>query len=266
MHKDLFWAMIFCCLVACAPLERDTGRPTQNFPTTVWQESATAEVSLDSREIQAGEDPEELLQERGLQQGVSLVLNTWLNQRLLFREHSVDLPEGNATPFMRLAKGGELVHTRDTDMYAQTFKIQSIFKPQADVRGKITGLENERTIVGSHDQVLIQGHKWTSQAQDAFFVVARTAHEVDGDALRMIGYGRIYHVQDWMAQGRILEANLEVMAGDFVYPVWVSSQTVEEPQAPAEIEESVEEVVVEPKPRPGQKAPVQERSLPTETK
>lgn len=267
MHKDILGAMLICCLVvACAPLEKDTVRPTQNFPTTVWQESATVEVSLDSRKIQAGEKPEELLQERGVQQGVGQVINTWLNQRLLFKEQRLDLPAQNATSFVRMTKDGEAVYARDTDMYTQRFEVQSRFKPQASVRGKITGLENERTIVGSHDQVLIQGHNWTSQAEDAFFVVARTAHEVHGDAMRLIGYGRIYHVQDWMAQGRILESNLEVMAGDSVYPVWVSSRTVEVPRASAEIADSVEEEVVEPKPGSRQQTSVQERPLPAETK
>ncbi|MFP4048705.1 MAG: hypothetical protein ACLFT8_02035 [Desulfovermiculus sp.] len=267
MHKDLFGAMIFCCLVvACAPLEKDIARPTQDFPTTVWQESATVEVSLDSRKIQAGEEPEDLLQDRGLQQGVGQVISTWLNQRLLFREQRLDLPEENATSFVRVAQDGKAVYTRDTDMYTQRFEVLSQLKPQASMRGKITGLENERTIVGSHDHVLIQGHNWTSQAQDAFFVVARTAHEVDGDVLRLIGYGRIHNIQDWMAQGRILEANLEVMAGDYVYPVWVSSRSVEVPRTPAEIENSVEEVVVESKPRSSQQISVQERPLPAETK
>ncbi|MFO7877815.1 MAG: hypothetical protein R6U55_14665 [Desulfovermiculus sp.] len=266
MHKDLFLATIFCCLAACAPLEKDAGGPNQSLHTTTWQESATVEVSLDSQETQAGEDPEELLQERGLLQGVRKSLNTWLNQRLLFKEQRVDLAEENSTPFVRLANGGQAVHTRETDMYTQTFKIQSIFKPKASEQGEITDLENQRTIVASHDQVLIQGQEWTSQAEDAFFVVARPAHEVDGEALRMIGYGRIYHVQDWMAQGRLLEANLEIMAGDSVYPIWVSSQTVEVSQAPTEIEDSGEEVVVEPQPRSGQEASVQERPMPAETK
>jgi hypothetical protein len=266
VHKDLFWVMIFCCLAACGPLEKNTGRPVPTLHTTTWQESATAEVSLDYQEIQAGENPEELLQERGLQEGVSMVLNTWLNQRLLFKEQSVDAPEGNSTPYVRLAKDGAAVHARDSDMYAQTFKVQSILRPRENVRGEITGLENQRTIVASHDQVLIQGQKWTSQSEGAFFVVARPVHEVQDNALRMIGYGRIYHAQDWMAQGRLLETNLEVMAGDFVYPVWVSSQAVDVSRAHSEIEDRVEEVVVEPEPKPSQENSVQERPLPTETK
>jgi len=255
VHKSLVFLFIFCFCAACAQTQKNAAFLAEGIHTTQWQESATARVSCDLQDIPAGEDPKSILQERGLLQGVKSIFNSWLTKRLLFQQ----LPSGHSdtekTEFVQIDTKAEAVLDQETDMYTQTFDVQARFEPLAHLEGEIIDLEGERSMAASFDQVLIRGQSWTSRAQGAFFIIARTVPETQGQALRTIGSGRIYHVLGSLAQGQLLETNREIQVGDRIYPVWISTQGLkeEQPDMAPKADTDVPEVVVEPQPLPHQK-------------
>jgi len=244
--------MIFCLFSACGQMNKNARFPAQGPHTTPWQESATAKVSCDVQDIKGDEEPGFVLQERGLLQGVQSVFNSWLTKRLLFQEHPAEPLSAQTPDFVQMDSSPQAEHDQEADMYTQTLNVRTTFEPRANLQGTIIDLENERSMAANYDQILIQGQDWTSRADGAFFIVARPVPETHGQALRIIGSGRIYHVLGDLVQGQLLETNKEIHAGDVTYPVWVSARVVEEqePELGPEQEQSVPEVVVEPEPKP----------------
>jgi len=222
--------------------------------TTSKLDSATLEVSCDSRNISADQAPGTVLEKQGLRQGVQEVFNTWLTQRMLVYEQATQEPEPKSLVFVRgQESAGKTAFDQETGIYTQRYTVQVTFRPRAYLRGEIIALEQERTMAANYDQVLIKGGQWTDQAKGAYFLVARGVPETAQGVLRMLGSGRIYNVLGKMAQGRLMETNSEIKVGDFVYPV--QAEIFAEPEktsntAPPETEMDVEEVVVEPKPAP----------------
>lgn len=252
MYKSLVFLFIFCFCAACAQTQKNTAFLAEDLHTTQWQESATAKVSCDLQDIPVGEEPDSILQERGLLQGVKGIFNSWLTKRLLFQELPPGHSDTDKSDFVQIDTKAEAVLDQETDMYTQTFDVQARFEPRANLQGEIIDIENERSMAASFDQVLIRGQSWTSRAEGAFFIIARVVPEIQGQALRTIGSGRIYHVLGPLAQGQLLETNREIQVGDRIYPVWISTKGLEEEQADMAPKEDtdVPEVVVEPQPVP----------------
>lgn len=240
--------------MACAGTEEQSRPPADALHTTSKLDSATFEVSCDSRDISAGQKPGTVLEKKGLRQGVQEVFNTWLTQRLLFCEQLAHDPEPKSLVFVRGQEDdGKAAFDQETERYTQRYTVQVTFHPWAYLRGEIIALEQERTMAANFDQVLIKGGGWTAQAKGAYFLVARKVPETAQDVLRIISSGRIYNVLGKIAQGELMETNSEIKVGDFVYPVQAEIFAKSEKTsntAPPETEMDVQEVVVEPEPAP----------------
>ena len=231
------------------------------------------ETTCNSQRIPTGEDPAFVLRQKGLRKGMQEIFNAWLTQGLLFTEQAA-YESAASRPFVQA--DGQVAAFEDpkTGMYAHTFDVKARFEPSQSLQGTIKSLEHDRSMAARFDQVLIQGQGWISRAQDAFFLVARPVEEVGEDVLRIIGSGRIYHVLGDTAQGRLMETNSEVKAGDYVYPVWTESRAIQQKRPDVFSAEAVEEVVVEPDQgrkkddvhQRGLQQPPLERSGPIETK
>jgi hypothetical protein len=265
--KSLIVTLILCFCIACGSQKHSFSRLAEDPSTIQMEDSATVEVRCDGQDVPAGEDPYSVLEKIGVLRGAQDVFNAWLTQRLLFPEYDADKSAADKSAADKSAcdisasEGDEFVHIpltayaeheEETDMYAQSFKVQVELRPWAGFRGEIIDLQESRSMAAGFDQILIQGREWIARAEGSFFVVARPVPEIKGQAMRMIGSGQIYQVLGAFAQGKLLETNREIRVGDVIYPVWISARAlpVEEPVAKDTGIEDIQEVIVEPKTLP----------------
>ena len=246
----MLMASLFLVSACSSGMHSPEGVFPQALSPQPWEETAIAAVSVDPQDIPLGQEAGDVLQKKGLRQGVDTIFNRWMAQRLIFQEETKVDKDLCAQPFVRQEAPLQALQNEVTDIFSLKFELQATFAPCASFQGRIMDLENERSIVSTLDQVLITGGPWLSRSTDSFFLVGRPLNNDGRDVMRLIGSGQIFHVLGDLAQGRIMETNQEIKEGDRVFPVWVQSTGIKAPAPEPSAQENVSEVMVEPKPVP----------------
>ncbi|MFW6388831.1 MAG: hypothetical protein ACOCY9_02885 [Desulfohalobiaceae bacterium] len=236
-------------LAACqVPREQDSG-PFQEGSPRNYQHSTQVRVSIHPEEISAGGSPEELLWSRAEHVGMTQIMNHWLSQRLLLRPvKDGSLPEGGSF----LQRNGELSASQDeqTGIYTQEFVLESTLTAIEQASGRIVNLEDQHSIGGQFQHLIIQLSDAAPDEKGAYFMVATKSQDKGPGTHQLLGGGRIHHVLENTAQGVLMETRQEVRPGDMVFLLQSSVQPVaakqEERQERTRLPEQ-EEVLVEPK-------------------
>ncbi|ACV68587.1 hypothetical protein [Desulfohalobium retbaense] len=223
--------------------------PEYTGPAAIFEKEATIEVtSDDATPPQRADDAQmqETLWELGVQRGGEAIVNRFLRDPLILRGGVA----AGRTISPLIERQGEFKARADevTGAYSQYFTASGTLMPAKEFAGTVTAVEHDRYYSGQYDTIFLQLETpLPPNAQESFFLVAQTIPTGQAGYTRLVAGGRLYQVQDNVAQGRLLESLEEVEIGDTVFLMPLDLAPVAEAvPEPAEADADYPEVVVEP--------------------
>jgi hypothetical protein len=247
------WVMFVMMMVPGCFQDKNTSLVWSPKAPESFQESSVVNVMVGPEKIPEGSSPESELWSKALEEGMSRNLNTWLNRRVLFQASNQTAANPETTTFLNREGQFEARADEYTGVYSQKFSVSARWSPHIGVSGKISRLEEERTIGAQHNYATIDLLGARPGPEGAFFIAAHPEEHADGSVfLRAIGSGRIFRVTGNKAQAMLLETTRELVVGDPVFLVSTRAEPLfeapEEPEATADPD--LNEVVVEPRKEP----------------
>ena len=253
MRQSIVWLLFVLMLVpGCFQDKNSSLIRTPKAPDT-FQKTSVVNVMISPEKIPQGSSPEAELWSKALEEGMAKNLNYWLNRRVLFQASNQTMANPETSTFLDREGQFEAQADEFTGVYSQQFSVTARWKPQLPTAGKISRLEEERSIGGQNNYATIDLMGVKPGPEGAFFVAAHPEEHEDGSVyLRTIGSGRIFRVTGHKAQAMLLETTRELVVGDFVFLIKTTTKALqpapEEPEV--QVEPDADEVVVEPRMEP----------------
>ncbi len=253
MKKSIMWVMFVLMLLPGCFQETNSSLLWHPVPPETFQKSSVVDVMISPEKIPQGSTPEAELWSRALEEGMAENLNYWLNRRVLFQASNQTAANPESSTFLERQGQFEVHADEFTGVYTQQFSVAARWSPQLSRAGKISRLEEERSIGGQNNYATIDLMGVKPGSDGAYFIAAHPEEHADGSvSLRAIGSGRIFRVTGHKAQAMLLETIRELVVGDPIFLIDTMTRPVE--KEPEEVDMSAEpeldEVVVEPRKEP----------------
>ncbi|WP_045210684.1 hypothetical protein [Desulfonatronovibrio magnus] len=261
MKAVIWFLFIIMSLVSCRKNVEDTYFDSLGSYGHM-EETVSYSITLPGNVLKHGDGMEAMFMNEAGKECFRLTSRKVLNLQPLV-QGSQDGYTGRARQFLSLQ--GEIkpeIAPLTNDM-TQEFTCSLVAFPDYSLAGEIIGLEEERTIVGRKDRVVVRLFEDYPSTLPAFFLVGRGIREHGRDLVSIFGSGEIVQIVDApgrsqgagkgaLAQAEIMETNHEVNYNDLIFLAMLRVQAVQRDTDDSEEDVSgVQEIWITPEIRPG---------------
>ncbi|MFW5791201.1 MAG: hypothetical protein ACOCVU_00940 [Desulfohalobiaceae bacterium] len=245
--------LVLCACQSMRPQEVVPVIEQVSAPPVVIEKSATVSVVVSPDRVEQSQTPQKALLDKGLNQGMTRIINDILNDKPLVHVSDHQL---QAKPHSLLDTGQPFAAREDpvTSDFGASFELTATLTPVIGLTGMVVDLDDTRAIAAQNEYVTIRVAEPSFAAQDVFFMVGKAKMLNSGSYYEIIGSGKIISTSGDLAQSILMETVREIEIGDpvFLLDVEMGPVMVEEEVVPLQIEEAEEEeFVVQPMTEPG---------------
>lgn len=222
----------------------------------VYEDQATVEVRLSDSDLLRYSSDEDAMWQEARKLGLNEVFFKLLRRDIMFAPvQGGGFLDAHAGTYVQ---NGQITQYRDaeTNDLVQSFHFSARFAGDADLGGEVVTLEDKSYIAGSTDLLYSMLYNKTPVSLPAYAAIAEPMKELGTGMYRLIGFAEVKQTTGNIirtpagksgAQGQlcaleVLLSDREVEAGDMIFLVSVSAQTLDVPT----IGKDVDSMVVEP--------------------
>jgi len=215
MNKLKILIVFYICLVfwGCGDvLKKDKGGSSS---LQVLRKTTYVDVTLDATDLGEKNKVKDILLSKAEEKGIQKVARDWLNKRFMFQ--LIGKIKNNHKEEIRLNtldREFEPSYDNMTNLYEAKFKFSAELMPHLKFAGNIAGIEGGYSIATSHVAIELMGV--TPLGDITYFVVAKKNDFNVGSYYQVIGFGKIYHVLNKIAQAEIITSTEEIKLGDLI--------------------------------------------------
>jgi hypothetical protein len=252
VKHSILAVMVSLFLISCAGTkelqpQKDIFIPVTKVERFTQETRITSRLEMDK--VSVGQDVSDAVWEKGLEQGMRVLLNQFLQAGSLFVPSKGQ--EFFSLPLTRADLSREPIRDTLTNDYRQAYLLTALFVPDKALSGTVGNMKGKRTIGAMDDELFIEFSTGDYLEAPAYFLLASRAPFEGGEHYQVYGSGRVKQITGTKGLGEIHEVRKEVSVGDLVFLLQVTGEslkmdTVSQGAEITPVPDGPDEVVVEP--------------------